>query len=87
MKKYLVIANTYDGGYGVEYHLFAICNTEKEAIEKGIVNTVASCTLMIEMGRMVYSSPGSEKNIKLTTPDDIEIFKALLNAKKDEWMK
>lgn len=33
MKKYLVIADTYDGGYGVEYHLFAICNTEKEAIQ------------------------------------------------------
>ncbi len=59
----------------------------EEALKKGVVNTVASCTLMIEMGHKVYKSPGSEKNIKLTTTDDIEIFKALLNAKKDEWMK
>ena len=33
MKKYLVIADTYDASYGVEYHLFAICDTEKEAIQ------------------------------------------------------
>ena len=29
----------------------------------------------------------SEKNIKITTVEDIEIFKALLNAKNDEWIK
>ena len=29
-------------------------------------------------------SKGSEKNLKLTTAEDIEIFKALLMAKKDE---
>ena len=39
------------------------------------------------MGHEVFFSPGSEKNVKLTTVDDIEIFKALLNAKKDEWLK
>lgn len=60
---------------------------QDEAIKKGMTNTVASCTLMIEMGRTVYKAKGSEKNIKLTTPDDIEIFKALLNSKKDDWMK
>lgn len=33
MKKYLVIADTYEAGYGVEYHLFAICDTEEEALQ------------------------------------------------------
>lgn len=33
MKKYLVIANTYNATYGVEYHLFAIKDTEEEAIQ------------------------------------------------------
>ena len=60
---------------------------QEEAISKGMTNTVASCTLMIEMGYPVYKANGSEKNVKLTTPDDIEIFKALLKSKKDEWMK
>lgn len=60
---------------------------QDEALAKGMKNTTASCTLMIEMGYPVYKADGSEKNVKLTTPDDIEIFKALLNSKKDEWMK
>ena len=62
-------------------------SAHKEAKEKGITNSVASCTLYIELGRKVYFSMGSEKNIKLTTPDDLEIFKALLSNKKSEWMK
>ena len=52
-----------------------------------ITNSVASCTLMIEMGEQVYFSAGSEKNIKLTTLDDIDIFKALLLAQRSYWLK
>ena len=42
---------------------------------------------MIEMGEQVYFSAGSEKNIKLTTVEDIDIFKALLAAKRSDWLK
>ena len=63
-----------------------IVEVHKEALKKGITNSVASCTLYIEMGKKLYMSVGSEKNIKLTTTEDIEIFKAILNARKDEWM-
>lgn len=59
----------------------------REALSRGITNSVASCTLMIELGETVYFSVGSEKNIKLTTIDDIDMFKALLNSKKDAWLK
>lgn len=64
-----------------------ICDIHRKALEKGITNSVASCTLMIEMGEKVYFSQGSEKNIKLTTLDDIDIFKALLSAKRSNWLK
>ena len=63
-----------------------IVEAHKEALDKGITNSVASCTMYIELGRTLYMSKGSEKNLKLTTTEDIEIFKALLHAKKDEWM-
>lgn len=53
-----------------------------EAEERGIKNSVASCTLAIELGKEIYFTPGSEKNIKITVPDDVEIFKALLNTEK-----
>ncbi len=59
----------------------------EEAEKRGITNSIATCTLMIELGETVHFSSGSEKNLKLTTTDDIEIFKALLNSKKDNWMK
>ena len=63
-----------------------IVNAHKEALEKGITNSIASCTMYIELGRKLYMSMGSEKNIKLTTVEDIEIFKALLNSQKEIWM-
>ena len=47
---------------------------------------MASCTLYIELGKKLFLAKGSEKNLKLTTSEDIEIFKALLKSKKDEWM-
>ena len=64
-----------------------ICDLHRRALDKGITNSVASCTLKIEMGEQVYFSAGSEKNVKLTTVEDIDIFKALLAAKRSEWLK
>ena len=69
------------------FFLGKICDLHRRALEAGITNSVASCTLMIEMGEQIYFSSGSEKNIKLTTVDDIDIFKALLVAKRAEWLK
>ena len=48
------------------------------ALEQGITGSIASCTLMIELGEEVHFSIGAETNIELTTPDDLKIFKALL---------
>lgn len=60
-----------------------IADVHRRALERGITNSVASCTLMVEMGEEVHFSIGSETNIKLTTPDDLKIFKALLSLKKE----
>ena len=57
------------------FPLGKICDLHRRALERGITNSVASCTLMIEMGEQVHFSMGSEKNIKLTTVDDIDILK------------
>lgn len=69
------------------FRLGNICDLHRRALEKGITNSVASCTLMIEMGEQVHFSSGSEKNLKLTTVEDIDIFKALLAAKRSDWLK
>lgn len=49
-----------------------------EAAKRKIENTTATCVLMQQLGENIYFSKGSEKNLKLTTQDDLEIFKALL---------
>lgn len=58
-----------------------------KAQELEIVNTVATCTLMQMLGETIYFSKGSERNIKITTVDDIAIFEALLHTKKEKWLK
>ena len=63
------------------FPLGVICDAHRRALEKGITNSVASCNLMVELGRTIWFCAGSEKNIKLTTPDDMEIFKALLQLR------
>lgn len=69
------------------FFLGKICELHRKALDTGITNSVASCTLMIEMGEQVHFSMGSEKNIKLTTVEDIDIFKALLAARRSDWLK
>lgn len=69
------------------YRFDELWETHKKAISDGVVNMAASCSLMQKYGFTTYFSKGSEKNIKITTIEDIEIFKALLNAKNDEWIK
>lgn len=58
----------------------------KEALSRGITASVATCTMFIELGQKLHFSLGSEKNIKLTTPEDIDIFKSLLVTDKADWI-
>ena len=69
------------------YKFDELWSIHQRAINDGITNTAASCSLMQHYGYTTYFSKGSEKNIKITTVEDIEIFKALLNAKNDAWIK
>lgn len=61
--------------YTLEKLLWAHAEAEKQ----GIKNTAASCTLMQALGETVYLSKGSEKNFKLTTLEDMDIFRAFLH--------
>lgn len=60
-----------------------------EAFEKkiGIYGSSYTNTMMVELGERLYFAAGSDKNIKLTTKDDLEMFKAYLKSDKDTWLK
>ena len=55
-----------------------------EAFEtgKGIDGSHYTNTMMVELGVTLHFAAGSDKNIKLTTPDDLEIFKGYLAKDK-----
>ena len=60
-----------------------------EAFEKeiGIHGSHYTNTMMVELGVKLHFAAGSDKNIKLTTKDDLEMFKAYLKSDKDTWLK
>lgn len=60
-----------------------------EAFEKeiGIYGSSYTNTMMVELGEKLYFAAGSDKNIKLTTKDDLEMFKAYIKLEKDNWLK
>ena len=53
----------------------------------GIYGSHYTNTMMVELGERLYFAAGSDKNIKLTTKDDLETFKAYLKSDKDNWIK
>ena len=54
------------------------------AFEKqiGIYGSSYTNTMMVELGERLYFAAGSDKNIKLTTQEDLEIFKAYIKAEQ-----
>ena len=58
----------------------------QEAFAKqiGIYGSSYTNTMMVELGVRLYFAEGSDRNIKLTTPGDLEIFKAMLKEDKHE---
>ncbi len=53
----------------------------------GIAGSSYTNTMMVELGEKLYFSAGSDRNIKLTNKDNLEMFKAYLNMSKDTWLK
>ncbi len=69
------------------YKLKDLLWAHEEACKRGIKGTAASCMLMKELGRETFFSKGSEENLKITTLEDLRIFKAILHTRQDEWLK
>ncbi len=60
-----------------------------EAFEKniGVKGSHYTNTMMVELGVKLHFAKGSDKNIKLTTKDDLELFKGYLTKGQDKWIK
>ena len=71
--------------YRYEKLLWAYEKAFSEGI--GIQASTYVNTLMVDLGQRLYFAAGSEKNIKLTTKDDFELFKSYMKLEKDAWLK
>ena len=49
----------------------------------GITGSAYTNTMMVDLGETLYFAAGSDKNIKLTSKDDLELFKAYLRMEND----
>ena len=60
-----------------------------EAYEKGvgIDGSNYTNTMMVQLGVRLHFAAGSDKNIKLTTKDDLEMFKSYMKLERDDWLK
>ena len=69
---------------------FALLDSKyHEAFEKniGITGSNYTNTMMVQLGVKLYFAAGSDKNIKLTTKDNLELFRAYLQQGEDAWLK
>ena len=71
------------------YRFDLLISKYREAYEKGIgvYDSQYTNTMMVDLGVTLYFAKGSEKNIKLTTKDDLEIFKTYLKREETRWLK
>lgn len=54
------------------------------ATENGYTDMVDACTIMKTIGKEVHMVAGNRGNIKVTTPEDVYTFRALLQYKENE---
>lgn len=71
------------------YKFDLLINSYRRAFKEeiGIYGSSYTNTMMVELGERLYFAAGSDKNIKLTTKDDLEMFKAYLKSHTSTWLK
>ena len=69
------------------YNFKELKEAYEEAFEKeiGIYGSSYTNTMMVDLGKTLHFAAGSEKNIKLTTKEDIDTFRAYLNTSKESY--
>lgn len=69
------------------FWLSDIYEAHKKSMDMGEVNVIDSCTMMRNFGKELNVVIGPNENIKITTPDDFYIFRALYDARENQQLK
>lgn len=65
------------------FHLNEILQAHEKALSNGETNCIDSCTMMERWGYKLHLIDGPYENIKITTPSDFYIMRAILEAKEN----
>jgi 2-C-methyl-D-erythritol 4-phosphate cytidylyltransferase len=60
-----------------------IISIHRNALQDGITNSIDSCTLMSQYGHQVTLVEGPVENIKITTPTDYFMFRAIIESREN----
>ena len=60
-----------------------IINAHRTALQQGITDSIDSCTLMSQQGHQVTLVEGPVENIKITTPTDYFMFRAIIESREN----
>ena len=65
------------------FYLGELLEAHQKMIDNGVEDCIDTAFLMQLNGHSLYSVEGSSENIKITTPTDFYIFRALIDAKEN----
>lgn len=66
------------------FFLKDILDAQEWALNAGNNNMIDSCTLMYAFGKKMALIDGPSENIKITTPDDFYMFRAIFDARENQ---
>ncbi len=69
------------------FYLKDILALQEKALAEGIQNSIDCCTLARKYGEQLHVVLGPEGNIKITTPEDFYIFRALYDARENQQLE
>ena len=69
------------------FYLKDILEAQEWSIKNGNTSMIDSCTLMAAYGKKLALIDGPTENIKITTPDDFYMFRAIYDARENQQLE
>ncbi len=69
------------------FWLKELLEAQEQAVRDGHTDMIDSCTLMRAYGKNMHVVECSSENIKITTPDDFYMFRALYDARENQQLE
>ncbi len=66
------------------FRLAEVLDVQEQAIKEGLTNMIDTCTLMHHYGHPLTIVPCGADNVKITTPEDFFMFRAVADAREND---